>query len=909
MSHSNVWHTLSPDETLRRLNSRAEGLSSEEAAERIKTHGLNELRREKTTTPATIFFRQFKDFLILLLIGAALISAVIGVWEASIQEIIEACLIILIVVFIVLVGFYQEYNAERELEALKRMLTQVAVVERDGEKRKIPAEQLVPGDIIYIEAGDRVPADARILEAIQMRVDESVLTGEAEPVRKDAQSLPEELPLGDRVNMVYMGTTVTYGKGKAVVAATGMESEFGRIASSVQEIKEERTPLQERLDTLGKQIGVGVVILCVTVFLVGVLTKDISWLEMFLIAVALAVAAVPEGLPGVVTVALAMGTRRMVARQVIVRKLPAVETLGSTTVICSDKTGTITHNEMTVKKMYVAGEMIDVEGEGYVPEGGFIREGKMLDVADHRELSRMLSAVALCNNASLRQQDGIWHTTGDPTELSLLVAAAKAGLTAKDLEKKRSRVGEVPFDSQRKRMATVHQDGESSIVYVKGAPDVLLELCSSLRAGDGEKKLSNEERKRILDVNENLAKDAFRVLGVAYKTSKEKPLEDDVEKDLIFLGLIALKDPPREDAREAIEKCQKAGIRVIMITGDHQLTAVAVAREIGLSAGDTQVLTGTELSRLSDDEFKQRVEDIKIYARVSPEHKLRIITALQEQGHVVAMTGDGVNDAPALKKANIGVAMGIMGTDVSREASDMVLTDDNFASIVAAVEEGRGIYDNIKKFFAYLISGNIGEVAIVFITSLWASVPIALTATQILIINLVTDGLPALALGVDPFEPNAMKRPPRNRREPLHHGLAPFIVYYPLIMIAVALGLFYWVYDPDKGNVFEAQTVAFLTVAFFEMYQAFAARSTHYPSLKVGLFANPWLVLAVAGSLVVCVGLVYLPMTIPFLGVSIQEIVHLTPLDPSLFLIVLGLSSLGFIYLEVAKTWAGRRGR
>lgn len=903
-----LWYKIDVDKTLQLLKSSERGLSAKEAEARLRKHGFNEIKERKRTTVLEVVIQQFKNFLILLLIAAALISAGIGVWQGSIQEIIEACLIMLIVLFIVLVGFYQEYNAEKELEALRQILTPIAVVERGGQKQKIPARQLVPGDIIHLEAGDRVPADARLLEAIHLKVDESLLTGEAQPVEKDVQTLLQDANQGDRSNMVYMGTTITYGKGKAVVVATGMNSNFGRIANSIQEIKEEKTPLQERLDVLGKQIGIGVILLCTLVFLTGILTQHIQLSEMFLIAVALAVAAVPEGLPGVVTITLAMGTRRMVARNVIVRRLPAVETLGSTTVICSDKTGTITHNEMTVKKIYVAGEMIDVAGEGFVPEGVFTREGKELNAKDNPELLRLLSAAALCNNATLRKEDGTWRFTGDPTEISLVVAATKAGLRSDDLSKGQPRTGEIPFDSKRKRMATIHQCGELFTVYVKGAPEVLLEFCSYISINNNIRRLSAEDKEKILEINKNLGGGAFRVLAVAYKTSTEKVPEEEAERELIFLGLIAMKDPPRQGVREAIEKCQEAGVRTVMITGDYQGTAVAVAREIGLTDGHGNVITGAELASLSDDEFENRVDKIAIYARVNPEHKLRIVSALKKRGHVVAMTGDGVNDAPALKKADIGVAMGITGTDVSREASDMVLTDDNFASIVGAIEEGRGIYDNIKKFFAYLISGNIAEVVIVFVTSIWAAVPIALTATQILIINLVTDGLPALALGVDPFEPNAMRRPPRSRKEPLHDGLAPFIYYYPMIVICVVLGLFYWVYDPAVKNVFEAQTVAFLTIAFSEMYQAFAVRSTRYPSLKVGLFANPWLVLAVASSLIVCVGLVYIPVTLPFLGVSLREILHLVPLSPQLLLTVVLLSSLGFIYLEIAKALASRKG-
>ena len=903
----NVWHTLDIPELLVRLNTSDKGLDPEEITSRQQQYGPNEIKGKAGVTALELLVGQFKNFLILLLLFAALVSIGIAIWENSVQEMIEGGLIALIVLFIVGVGFYQEYRAEKELDALRGMLTPFAVVERHGVKQQIPARELVPGDIIHLEAGDRVPADGRLLKTVRLRINESVLTGEAEAIEKDMASLPEDLLLGDRTNMAFMGTTVTYGKGRAVVVATGMDTEFGHIAGQMQAVEDERTPLQERLDKLGKQIGLGVLGLCIIVFIVGFVTQDIPAMEMFLVAVALAVAAVPEGLPGVVTVALAMGTRRMVARNVIVRTLPAVETLGCTTVICSDKTGTLTHNQMTVKKIFMADQMIDVSGEGYVPEGKFESQGQNIKTKDHPDLNLLFSAAALCNNASLHKEEGKWTWAGDPTELSLLVAAHKAGQTSNQLLKDQPRVGEMPFDSDRKLMATVHRSGKTYTVYVKGAPDVLLKRCTAIRSHGDSIPITGEEKDRIVKANEALANEAFRVLGLACKDSREKPTDSRMEEDLVFLGLVAMKDPPREDARKAVEKCRQAGIRTIMITGDHQTTAVAVAREIGFHADASHVITGTTLSKLTDEQFNERVKDVAIYARVTPEHKLRIVAALQAQGHVVAMTGDGVNDAPALKKADIGVAMGITGTDVSKEASDMVLTDDNFAGIVGAVEEGRGIYDNIRKFFAYLLSGNLAEVAVVFFSSLWSSGPIALTATQILIINLVTDGLPALALGVDPFEPKAMERPPRNRNEPLHHGLRPFIFYYPIIVAAMTLGLFYWVYDPAKENVYEAQTVAFLSVAFCEMFQSFAARSTRYPSFKVGLFENRWLVIAVVGSFIVCTGLVYLPVNVPFLNVSLQEVVNMVPPSPGLFVLILLLGSLGFVYLELAKAWAAKK--
>ena len=901
------WHSMTSGQVFEALKTSEQGLSAAEAKHRLAEYGLNEIKAQDPVTALDILIQQFKDFLILLLIGAAMISIVIGLWEHSVQEIIEAGLILLIVIFIVLVGFYQEYHAARELEALKAMLTPTAVVERGGEIMEISAGEVVPGDIIHVEAGARVAADARLLEAAQLKVNESALTGEALPAGKSVKALAEDLPLGDRVNLLFMGTAVTNGKGRAVVTATGMATEFGRIAESIQTIEEKRTPLQERLDIVGRQIGLGVIGLCAVVFVVGSWLQDLPALEMFLVSVALAVAAVPEGLPGVVTVALAVGTRRLVDHQVIVRTLPAVETLGCTTVICSDKTGTITHNQMTVKKIYLTGDSLDVEGEGYDPQGEYLRGGETVEVKKDGRLLRLLTAAGLCNNAGLRQEDGTWKVTGEPTEAGLLVAAAKGGLGLADLKSAYPRVEELAFSSERKRMATIHEDGDGFIVYAKGAPDVLLALCSRVETPSGQRGLDPEQAEEILAANARLADDAYRVLAAAYKSCPEKPGEDEAEQDLIFLGLFGIKDPPRDDAKAAIAKCRQAGVRTVMITGDHQATAVAIGREVGLCDGEPKVMVGAELARLSIEELKGRVEEVNVFARVSPEHKLNIVTALQELGHVVAMTGDGVNDAPALRKADIGVAMGITGTDVSREAADMVLTDDNFASIVGAVEEGRGIYDNIRKFFAYMISGNIIEVTLIFVTSIWAGLPIALTATQILIINLVSDGFPALALGVDPFEPGAMNRPPRPKDEPLYKGLSAYVIGYPLIMTVAALGLMLWVYDASLGNEIEVQTVAFLTVAFSENWQSFAARSVRYPSIKVGLFKNPWLIVAVAASASFCLGLVYLPLNIPYWNIPMANIVGVTPLPFRTLALVLVVSSLGYFYLEISKGLRSRR--
>ncbi len=894
------WHSMDADAVLKKLNTSEKGLKPADVGECLSFYGPNRLEERGGTTPFDILVEQFKDFLILLLMAAAAVSLGIGFMEESPQEMVEAGLILVIVAFIVVVGFYQQYSAEKELEALKKMMSPQARVLRDGVEQTVDAADLVPGDVVLVEAGTRVPADIRLLEAVELKADESSLTGESTPVNKGVKAVEKDAPLAERSTMLYTGTSVVYGKGRGVVVSTGMRTEFGSIASRIQEIKKEKTPLQDRLGLLGKQIGVAVIVLCAVVFFTGVLFNDEPVLEMFIVAIALAVAAVPEGLPGVVTVALGVGTRRMVKENVIIRKLPAVETLGSTTVICTDKTGTLTKNEMTVKLLWVPDRTVEVTGEGYAVEGGFKEDSGDVEPGD--QMLRLLEAGVLCNNARLNS-DGIY---GDPTEGSVLVAGAKAGLMQDDLNQKYPRADEIPFSSERKRKTTVHEKSDGLVAYTMGAPDVVLELCSSIMDEGGEKPLDEESRNRVLEVNAGMASKAYRVLAFAYRKIPKNYDHDSVEGDMVFLGLTAMIDPPREESRPSVQQCRDAGIRIIMVTGDHQLTAKAIAEGLGISSEGDEVLNGRQLEEMSDDQLLEAVDRVSVYARVSPIHKLRIVEALQSKGNVVAMTGDGVNDAPALKKADIGVAMGITGTDVSKEAADMVLTDDNFASIVRAVEEGRGIYDNIRKFFAYLISGNIGEVAVVFLSSLIPSVPIALTASQILIINLVTDGLPALALGVDPFEPGAMKRKPRSRGEPLHRGLSPFIAWYPLLMIMTTMALFMWVYDAEADNMFEAQTVAFLTIAFFEMYQAFASRSTRYPAFKVGILKNKWLLAAVGLSLAVVLALVYVPLPIPFTSLTMQELTHVQYITPQLFLLVMGVSSMGFIYLELQKWWNTR---
>jgi Ca2+-transporting ATPase len=672
-----------------------------------------------------------------------------------------------------------------------------------------------------------------------------------------------------------------------------MQTEIGKIATLIEEVEPELTPLQKKLNTLGKKIGLAVILISIIVFLaqlfknpviLGHLTsfQFLEFLEgsreIFLTAIALAVAAIPEGLPAVVTIGLAIGIKKMVKRNALNRRLPSVETLGSTTVICTDKTGTLTKNEMTVKKIYANGKIIDVTGSGYETKGTFLFNNKKIN---EKEIDLLLKIGALNNDASFHDKNVI----GDPTEAALIVSAAKAGINKGPLQKKYPRKNEIPFTSERKIMTTLHNINRSDVAYVKGAPEVVLNLCKSIYEAGRIKKLTEQKKKEILETNIDFANNALRVLGFAFKTVMDKSR---TEKNLIFVGLQAMIDPPREEVKVAIKKCKKAGIKTVVITGDHETTAKAVAKAIGI---DGKSITGAELEKIKEEDLEAHIEEIVIYARVNPEHKIRIVDALKKKGHIVAMTGDGVNDAPALKKADIGIAMGITGTDVAKEASDMILLDDNFTSIVNAVEEGRGVYDNIRKYFSYLISGNIGEVMIIFLSIIFGwSLP--MTATQILLINLVTDGLPAVALSSDPYEPKAMSRKPRKQKEPIYHDLKPFLIYYPVSLIIVGLSVFYY-FNFVKGNLFQAQTAVFLTVAMFELYQAFACRSTIYPAIKVGLFKNKWLILAVASSFVFVAAAIFIP--------AFGSYLDMVPLGINEFFIIVIISSIGAIIIELSK--------
>ncbi|MFH1544584.1 MAG: calcium-translocating P-type ATPase, SERCA-type [archaeon] len=848
----NEFYQQPVEEVVRELNSDLNGLKEGETKERLEKYGLNKLEEKKPISKLRIFLNQFKSIIVWILIAAFLISLFIS------QEPIEAGVILAIIVINAVVGFVQEYNADKSIQALKRMMTLKAIVVRDGKKNEIDSQFLVPGDIIELEEGTRIPADIRLVECFDLYTQEASLTGESTPVGKNSLEIKEKLGVAEQKNMAFSGTTVVRGKGKGIVVRTGMNSEIGKVAVMIQEIEQEETPLQVRLKHLGKWIGVMVVGICVVVFGALVLSGgDIGNALMF--SLSLAVAAIPEGLPAVVTISLALGIKRMAKRHALIRRLPSVETLGAVQVICSDKTGTLTKNEMTVKELYVNNEFIEVKGIGYSAEGKFLKEGKEFDL---REIEELLKAGVLCNDSCIAGKENI---IGDPTEAALLVVGEKASLDKEKLQNEWKRMDEVPFSSERKLMSVVNEFKERKYVYSKGAAEVLLEKCDRIYEKGNIRKMDEADRKRILEVNNEMGEKALRVLGFGFKELKEK----EVEEKLVFLGLQGMIDPPRKEAIESVKVCRKAGIRVIMITGDHLKTAIAVARELGLEG---RGITGKELEEMNEKEMDEAILHTDIFARVNPLHKMKIINALEANNLVTAMTGDGVNDAPALKKADMGIAMGIKGTDVAKEASDMILTDDNFASIVEAVEEGRGVYDNIKKFVAYLLSCNIAEVMIIFIAivlSFFTPFPLPLIPIQLLWLNIVTDGLPALALGLDKPEKGIMNKPPRPKKEKIMNKRMTSTVFITSIFITVAvLFLFGLFYEGDLGNtenVIKAQTIAFTALVVFEVIRLQNIRGEY----KVGAFSNKWLILAIGSSIFLQLIVLYTPLNVFFNTVAL----------------------------------------
>jgi Ca2+-transporting ATPase len=868
------------------------GLAPEEAQSRLGQYGPNELRQEEKTSPLALFFNQFKNILIIILLIATLLSALVG-------EYVDAAIIFVIIVFCAGLGFIQEYRAERALEALKNMLTPTITVLRGGQELEAPSKDLVPGDVLVLEAGDKIPADARLVEIHSVHCDEAPLTGESIPVGKVLALSAEDASVGDRKNMVFTGTTVTYGRGKAVVTATGMTTEFGKIAEEVAAVVEEKTPLERRTDEIGKWLGFITLGICVLV--VGISVGREVWagtfrldstLPIILFAIALAVAAVPEALAAIVTGALAIGMHEMAKNNALVRKMPAIETLGCTSVICSDKTGTLTKGEMTVRRLFAGGRIIEVSGVGYAPTGSL---GGSLD---DRALGLLLKGGVLASDAVLAQDAGRWFVKGDPTEGALVVLAAKGGVLGQETRLASPRIDEFPFSSERKRMTTIHtmEDGRR-LAFTKGAPEVLLERCASTLIGDKAVPLGADQRAKLDEANEAMAGDALRVLGVAYKELPAETVytEELVETGLIFLGLVGMMDPPRDEAIAAVKVCREIHVKPVMITGDHKLTAVAVAKEIGIFRDGDLVLTGDELAKMDEAALAAVVERVTVYARVSPMDKLKIVRAWKAKGHVVAMTGDGVNDAPALKHADVGVAMGISGTDVAKEAADIVLSDDNFASIVKAIERGRWIYDNIKKYLTYLLRANITEVVVLGgVVVVMGPEFLPLLPAAILYINLATDGLPALALGVAPPDPDIMRRPPRDPKESVFSTEVRTLILFAVVM---ECPLFLWVFFANFADIEHARTEIFLMFVLIELILALNFRSLRYSILEAP--PHKWLLIAIGWELLLIAALIQFDAVRESFGIAMPTFSDVA------FVLALGFGVM--VSIEIVKAVLRRR--
>lgn len=881
------------EQVLQRLNTDPEnGLSTEEARRRLEVYGPNELESEGGVHPLKILLRQFTEILVIVLIAASIVSGAIG-------EIVDSIVIMAIVIINAILGFVQEYRAEQAVEALRKMASPTATVLRDGRQVEVPSSEVVPGDILILETGDKIAADARVLEAYNLETDEALLTGESLPVSKGPSACPIDTPLAERTAMVFMGTHVTYGRGRAVVTNTGMRTQMGLIAEQVQAPDATATSLERKLQVLAKWLLAVVCGLCAIIFLIGWLWRGTDPLQLFMTVVALAVAAIPEGLPAVVTLSLALSVRRMAQRNAIVKRLSAAEALGSTTVICSDKTGTMTANEMAVVRIWADGKEYEVESRGYAPEGNVLNDGKPTTADDSTVMELIARISALCNDSTLVQDDD-WTITGDPTEGALLPLARKLGVNENKLRDSMSRVQEIAFDSERKRMTTLHEQNGSIFVATKGAAEVVLERCSYIQTEDGPRELSADEARQIADVASSMADNALRVLALAWREMDPDEVgeacdADVVETDLVFVGLVGMIDPARPEVAQSIEECHTAGVQVKMVTGDHARTAAAIAREINLISDDAdRVVDGVELDEMSDEELRREVDRIAVFARMAPDHKVRILEALQSRGHIVGMTGDGINDAPALKRSDIGVGMAKKGTDVTREVSDIVLADDNFASIVAAVKEGRIVYDNIRKFTRFLLSTNFGELLIISIAVLlgW---PLPLLPLQILWVNLVTDGLPALALGVTEGEPDIMRRPPRDPGENMLRDMLPYLVVVAVLCAAGALGGFVWemaaqgvgynemlqlaggghdaaveMTQAQEHALKMARTVALTQLVLFELFLVFNCQSDRQSFRQIG-FRNPQLFGAVVISLALHAALLYIP--------AVREMFHLGALE------------------------------
>ena len=896
------WHAMPIDDVAGALDTDIDrGLTSIDAAKRLDRYGPNRLEEVGKEPWWKALARQFLDPLIGILAVAAVISVGVG-------DSVDAIVIVAIVVLNGLLGFVQEYRAEKALEALKRMLTPTCIVIRDGTERTVSAESLVPGDVVVLEVGDQVPADLRLGTSLNLRIDESALTGESVPVAKSTEPVPPDAPLAERSDMAFMGTVVVNGRGTGIVVATAMATEFGHIARLSQELGTEETPLQRRLEGLGRRLGALVVVIGVIVFVGGVLAGKPP-LEMFLTGVSLAVAAVPEGLPAVVTITLGLGVRNMVRRNALIRRLRSAETLGSADVICTDKTGTLTENEMTVTEIWLPAGPVVVTGTGYDPAGHFEEPGHLahgnprhnrrVDYKRRPDLRALLETGLYCNHAALQRDERGWHAIGDPTEVALIVAAYKAWLSPNDRDEP---IAEISFNSQRKRMTVVVRHDHGPVVaHIKGAPEVILERCTKILDGDHERAITDEDRARATRAFQELAERGLRTLALARRPlDPDTPMDEaHVENDLTFLGIVGIIDPPRPEVRPAIEVAKGAGIRTIMITGDAAETALAVARRIGLHAD--RAVIGTDLDGMSDDELAEVVREPVLFARTAPEHKLRIVSALQHQGGVVAMTGDGVNDAPALKQADIGVAMGRRGTDVAKAAADMVLTDDNYATIVAAVEEGRRLYDNIQKFIRYLLSSNTGEVLAIFANILIGG-PLILLPVQILWMNLITDGMTAVALGVEPAEPDIMRQPPRDPRAPIlsRHAMTQIGLLGSYVGIATLVVFTIYLAGSDL-HVTKAHTMAFTGIVIFEKLNVFNFRSLRLPLYRIGFLSNRWLLAAWATTVSLQVLAVYAP--------PLQRALGTVPLHVNDWLVIFAVGAPIFVITEGVKWWGSRRGR
>jgi len=959
--HEHEWHALQADEVLLHLQVQNEGLSSEEVNKRLEHYGPNQLKEAPRPGFLALLWAQLNNFVVILLIVASVISALLG-------DYVEAAAIMAIVVLNAVLGIVQEQRAEQALAALKKLAAPDAQVIRDGVRRSVPSYNLVPGDIVFLEAGNFIPADLRLLEAVNLRVEEASLTGESLAVQKNASTVLEKnVPLGDRKNTAFMGTVVNYGRGRGVVTNTGMHTQLGLIATMLQGVETEETPLQRRLDQLGRSLSIGSLILVAVVFIValinqttisGLFTDPLTYFkefaeqitEVFIIAISLAIAAVPEGLPAVVTISLALGMREMIQRHALIRKLSSVETLGSATVICSDKTGTLTQNEMTVTRVWADGQFVNITGTGYAPNGEFQVDGKKVDVTKYPAILSTLWLGLINNDATIEttgenESQKTYRIVGDPTEGSLLVAAAKAGAIHVDIDEAYPRENEVPFDSERKRMITIHnvldpkphdlspfsdeKHKDWSVIAMKGAPDIVLDLCTQYQGMDDKPQpLTVEAKERILAANDAMTKDALRVIGLAYRLDRnvsgdpEKIKTDELEKNLIFVGLTGMIDPPRTEVKPALEHARHAGIRTVMITGDYPNTAKAIAEAIGLLRPGKNVMTGAQLDGLSDDSLKNVIEDTDVFARVSPEHKMRIVDALQANDEIVAMTGDGVNDAPAIKRADIGVAMGITGTDVAKETADMVLTDDNYASIVSAVEQGRIIYSNIRKFVFFLLSSNVAEIMIIFLATL-AGLPAPLTAIQLLWLNLITDGAPALALAMEKGDPDIMDRKPRAKNEPIvNRSMGIGIVIQTIAQTGAVLSAFVfglaWHLEagsilPSGVNVLSfvlnhdwrgvgvqaAETMAFVTLSLAELFRAYTVRSERASIFQIGIFSNRYMQYAVGISM----ALLLLVCAVPFL----QPIFNTHFLSAGEWAVVIGLALVPAVAEEITKFFLRRK--